>query len=84
VSPLLFVAVRLVAAATVLKPSLRPRLRAWDLVRDQSEAETDGRGRPSGYSFSPDSAIPRTKARWKNRKMSAVGIMAITAMAMIS
>ena len=36
------------------------------------------------YSLSPDSAIPLTKARWKNRKMTAVGIMAITAMAMIS
>jgi hypothetical protein len=36
------------------------------------------------YSFSPERAIPRTKARWKNRKMMAVGIMAMTAMAMIS
>jgi DDE superfamily endonuclease len=40
---------------------------------------------PGGpYSFSPDRAIPRTKARWKNRKMIAVGIMPMTAMAMIS
>jgi hypothetical protein len=40
---------------------------------------------PGGpYSFSPESAIPRTKARWKNRKMIAVGIMPMTAMAMIS
>ncbi|MGH7334882.1 MAG: S1C family serine protease [Candidatus Rokuibacteriota bacterium] len=36
------------------------------------------------YSFSPERVIPRTKARWKNRKMIAVGSMPMTAIAMIS
>ena len=36
------------------------------------------------YSFSPVRAIPRTKARWKNKKMSAAGIIPMTAIAIIS
>src|SRR5215831_10505263 len=36
------------------------------------------------HSFSPERAIPRTKARWNNRKISAAGIIPRTAIAMIS
>ena len=36
------------------------------------------------HSFRPVRAIPRTKARWKTKKINAAGIIPITAIAMIS
>ena len=36
------------------------------------------------HSFRPVRAIPRTKARWKNKKINAAGIIPMTAIAMIS
>jgi hypothetical protein len=44
------------------------------------QAETSS----GGYSFSPVSVRPRTKARWKTRKRNIIGIMPTTAAAIIS
>src|SRR5262249_16270402 len=59
-------------------------LAAADAAGQIVQAEMAKRRGAHRHSFRPDSAIPRTKARWKNRKISAAGIIPRTAIAMIS